>query len=497
MNLKHRKSKILKVWIGFALVFLLIATSLMIPTLAAQTDVVVNGDFDPTLEGEIQDIDWNVHNNPALDHYDGAYSAQRAIDALGEAPAEDSHIQFKENSVYFFGYYTNWISDYIYYKETDPNEKTFSFKAEIGLYNNSSVATDLHKGPRTWHSIFSFGFWVNCVVNADGTVSGYYLAFEGLPSQSSADRVVVRMLDHVNLAALSGNSQAILAAPIVYTENIPNLFDNFEDPHSFVLKSSSAKFSVVMDGAPLYSFDLATADAAKKPSGYTGGNDFGFYCGYAGSTSISGLGGHTCAQLSYAIFSDVKILTQSITPKSDLNVRFVDYKTRNNTTPSEIDSVYNSTGYVGQDYTVKTPAKIGKYTYVSAKGALTGLYANATQEVALYYVNPTLKVRYVDENGKLLEAETFKDGLNLGAQTATAKAFSGYTLKSDKTQSVTLTADNPDGVIAFKYAKETSTINSPKTDDRGFSSLLYAGLTLSLIALLVFGILSLKKSRAH
>lgn len=61
------------------------------------------------------------------------------------------------------------------------------------------------------------------------------------------------------------------------------------------------------------------------------------------------------------------------------------------------------------------------------------------------------KVKYIDESGKLLESVKSYENLNLGKYTEQAKNFMGYKLNDNNIKSITLTEDNNEQIIEFKY----------------------------------------------
>gem|GEM_PF-5047377 len=405
---------------------------LFVFTASAETnlDAIVenDGSFDPYNDSIMNDIPWikRAHSG-----FDSAFTAARAHN-----PADNSHIQLDGTAAYFYGYYTGPNSDYLYYREIDPSEKTFAFSMNFSIYpyNGSNIPQ-----AQQWHSLRSVGFLVNCVENSDNTISGYYFSFE---QRSGQDRIVIRMLNHVNFTTLYSNSVPILSTSILAEMPLGNSMQTYV----YEIKSSNKAFSVKKDGTEIFSLNLSTAATSQIPSGYTGGNDFGFYAGYIGSE-----GGQSCNELSFAEFKNIRIITKTVTPQSSLNVHFVDYKTRDNATPVKFIDTYNAIGFIGQGYTVNPPSTIDGYTYVNANASLTGSYVNIPSDITLYYVNPSLTIRYVDQDGNILE-EVVKTGLNPNiAYDELAKDFAGYRLKDDAQKSIVLTPDYPDGIIEFNY----------------------------------------------
>jgi len=429
--MEENKMKKTKKGLAIILVLLMVfgLVSLNASAVAATGAIVENDEsFNPYNDSIMNDIPWDKHAHTG---FDSAFTAARAHN-----PADQSHIQLDGTAAYFYGYYTGPYSDYLYYKESDPTEKTFSFSINFSVYpaNNSNIPQ-----AQRWHSLRSVGFLVNCVENSDNTISGYYFSFE---QRNYQDRIVIRLLNHVSLTALYSNSVPIVSTPIL-TE-IP--FGSSLQAYLFEIKSSQKAFSVKKDGSEIFSLDLSKATASQIPSGYTGGNDFGFYAAYIGME-----GGHSCNELSFAEFKNIQILTKTVTPQSSVNVHFADYKTRDNVAPTEICDIHNATGYIGQDYKVTPPPTIDDYTYVNANTALTGSYAIAPSDITLFYVNPTLTVRCVDQDGNIIE-EVVKTGLSpYITYDAQAKDFTGYRLKDDAEKSIVLTPDHPDGIIEFKY----------------------------------------------
>jgi len=246
--------------------------------------------FIPDNENIMTDVPWDIH---AHEGFDGAFTPGRARDSTNA-----EHIQLDGNAAYFYGYYTGPLSDYVYYRESDSTEKTFKFSMLFSIIPAGGTVPM----PQWWHSLCSVGFLVNCVENNDGTISGYYVSFE---PRNNRDEIVLRMLNHVNFGDLYDYSYPIISGTTVL-KGLP-LEDSMET-YLYEIKSSYEAFSVTKDGEEIFAFDLSTADASEIPSGYTGGNDFGFYAGYVGAPT------HTCNELSFAEFTNIELWTKTLMP---------------------------------------------------------------------------------------------------------------------------------------------------------------------------------------
>ena len=426
-------------------------------TFVSAADIVENGSFASEVESSLGIVNWETHFNTGFDR---AFTSARGN-------GNEDHVQLDGNKVTFYGYQTGWKSDYIYYPETDSTEKTFKFGMDYGLYSGAGGDVLL---PQKWHSLLSLGFMVNCTKNTDGTISGFYFALEGYDARfvpgGGPNELVVRKLDHMNFDDLKENSRKIVleAEPIFRVE--AELQAN-----QFEIKSSNTKFDVLQNGEVIFSFDLATAQAEDIPaSDYTGGNDFGFYSGYVGANLLQydgdkRTGGHDCGELSVAEFTNVEIITRTVLPQSSVDVEFIDYTTKDDKMPKEIDETYNKEGFVGQTYTVNPVAEIGNYILVESPEVLNGKYIDGTvPQVKLYYVHPQYTVKYVDESGKeLLDSKSVNSGLNLDTYAEKSVNIEGYKLTGESEQKVTLTKDKPNQTLTFVYTAEKTTIEPPKT----------------------------------
>ncbi|UZP05185.1 MucBP domain-containing protein (plasmid) [Clostridium botulinum] len=96
------------------------------------------------------------------------------------------------------------------------------------------------------------------------------------------------------------------------------------------------------------------------------------------------------------------------------------------------------------------------------------------------------KVRYVNESGELLEAETVHSDLSLGTYTENAKEFLGYELNDDSTKSITLTKSNKEQVIEFKYKKIPEVTMLPQTGDTSKSGNVTTMLLLTFLSSVLF-----------
>lgn len=66
-------------------------------------------------------------------------------------------------------------------------------------------------------------------------------------------------------------------------------------------------------------------------------------------------------------------------------------------------------------------------------------------------IKGSYKIRYIDDRGNLLDKEVFKQNLDLGTYTEQARSFKDYSLIDSSSKLVTLTKENKDQVIEFKY----------------------------------------------
>ncbi|MDR0493360.1 MAG: hypothetical protein LBH74_06975 [Nitrososphaerota archaeon] len=268
LTLQKYKTKL----VALVISVIIIAALLPLATFAEAKNSNVGVHFIPNVN--VGKIPWDIY--AAHEGFDGAFTKERAHD-----PNNSSHIQLDDNEAYFYGYYTGPQSDYVYYKESDSTEKTFKFSMLFSIYPASGGNVRV---AQRWHSLYSVGFLVNCVENNDGTISGYYVSFE---PRSGKDSIVLRILNHTDFNALYSNSPSIISTPVLNE----TLLEDSMETYLYEIKSSYEAFSVTKDGEALFSLNISTADASKKPSDYTGGNDFGFYAGYVGAPT------HTCNEL--------------------------------------------------------------------------------------------------------------------------------------------------------------------------------------------------------
>ena len=443
----------------FVVLFIVALIFSSMSTIVYATDIVENDSFDSEVENTLGIVDWETHFHTG---FDSAFTSVRGN-------ANQNHVQINGDQANFYGYYTGWKSDYIYYSETDSTEKTFSFGMDYGLYSGSGAVLQ----PQKWHSLLSLGFMVNCTKNEDGTISGFYFALEGYDTYYTTggpNEIVVRKLDHMNFNDLEENSKKMVleAEPIFRLEVA-------QQENLFEIKSSHTKFDVIQNEEIIFSFDLETALENEIPaSDYTGGNDFGFYAGYVGSGMLyydgnKSTGNHSCSELSVAEFTNVQIITKTVLPQSSVDVKFIDYTTKDDDSPEEIDTTYNKEGFVGQTYTVNPVANIGNFIFVESPDALTGTYIeNTVPQIKLYYVHPQYTVKYVDESGNEISTSKLVDnGLELDTYKEEAINIEDYNLLSTNEQEITLTKDESNQTITFVYAmieKTEPTIEVPKTE---------------------------------
>ncbi len=107
---------------------------------------------------------------------------------------------------------------------------------------------------------------------------------------------------------------------------------------------------------------------------------------------------------------------------------------------------------------------------------------NKSQVIEFKYnkIKGSYIVRYVDESGNLLENETSHKDLDLTKYTEEAKRFEGYILNDENSKSVTLTEDNKDQVIEFKYNIVYGVTVLPQTGDTSKLNITLILLILSL-----------------
>ena len=401
------------------------------------SEVIIQNDdtFDPIDESQSEVLDWDKHTRAAID---SAFTQSLATE-LGT----DEHIVFDGTNISFYGYDQPGYLDYLYYAETDETEKTFSFTIKPGHIDT--------------HTIVSYGFFVNCVENSDGTISGYFVSRENTS-------LVLRKIDGMDLPAIAARDtfQPYTSAGMDFVYGAPQVFReevgaSGTELQNIVLKSEKEKFSVAYNGEEVFALDLATATPEQVPQDYTGGNDFGLFAAYAG---------HACPTLSFITISDIKLHTATITPKSEVTLNFVDYVTAKEETPIILRNQFTSEGYIGQAYTITAPS-FEKYIFLNDKTVMADVYEAENKTVDLYYVNPTYVVEYVDVSGKKIAEDLTVDGLQLQKYTVTAKELAGYKIEGVSTQDITLTADDSRQVITFVYEQvakdpETSKPNEPK-----------------------------------
>jgi len=334
--------------------------------------IVVNDpDFDPTVNQSLIDIPWEIVPDPDTSTFDWAFTQDRS-DLLGNGTSD--RIQFlDENRIRFFGYDSIAHLDHLYYEETDSAEKQISFEVEQNQID--------------WHTIAGFGFFVNMVRHADGTVSGYALSIE-------ESAITLRMLDHFDIRAAQnpgglggpfGGNFAHLSWPTIRTHPVST---GTGDRYEVNITAEETKFAIDIqhirpngDVEDIhFSIDLETAELSEIPSAdYTGGNDFGLFSAY---------GSHGCSQLSFTTFSNVQIITRTVLPHGEVNVNFIDIDTIDDAVPTTIRDTYVKDGFIGQSFTVNPPARIGDYVFVESIEELTGVYGEELTTINLLYAIP-------------------------------------------------------------------------------------------------------------
>jgi len=336
--------------------------------------IVVNDpDFDPTVNAPpLTDIPWErVHSSG----FDRAFTEALSIE-LGNGSYY--RVQFlDENRIRFFGNDRIAHLDHLYYEEADSAEKQISFEIE---------QDQIH-----WHTMNSFGFFINMVRHDDDTVSGYALSIE-------RRHVRLRMLNRVNISALQiSGGNAALTWPIVNEHAV----DTGEgDRYVVSITAEERRFAIDIQHIRLdadlpniqFAIDLETAEPSQIPSDdYTGGNDFGLFSAYSP---------HNCRRLSYTTFSNVQIITRTVLPQGEVNVNFINADTINDDDPTTIADTYVGEGFVGQVFTINPPERIGNYIYVgSSEEVLRGVYSEELTTVNLLYAIITHNVTFDLQGG--------------------------------------------------------------------------------------------------
>ncbi|MCL2134185.1 MAG: hypothetical protein FWH37_01310 [Candidatus Bathyarchaeota archaeon] len=284
-----------------ALVLVLVAScfTIMASTAnAANTNANNKNGVTFTPHVNMETITWNMHAHEKTNQ-DQAFTATRAHD-----PTDAHHIQLDGNEAYFYGYYTGSYSDYVYFKEDDATEKTFKFNMNFAIFpENSEILA-----PQRWHSLRSVGFLVNCIINNDGSFSGFYFSLEPQKGYNNGgdSQIVVRFIDNMDFNDLYEDSHLITGTKTTILTKIE--LDNLMQTDDYEIKSSNQAFSVTKNTEEIFSFDLADENS-QIPDDYTGGNDFGFYAGYIGQED-----GHACRELSFAEFGNIELWTKSLVP---------------------------------------------------------------------------------------------------------------------------------------------------------------------------------------
>ncbi|WP_191988948.1 MucBP domain-containing protein, partial [Lacticaseibacillus porcinae] len=160
------------------------------------------------------------------------------------------------------------------------------------------------------------------------------------------------------------------------------------------------------------------------------------------------------------------------TAAGDLTIKYVDQNGKS----IQADTVKN--GYVGNSYGV-TPSTIGGYTYQglgTGSAALNGKFTAGAQTITLVYqqnhgeeTTPTnagaLTIKYVDQNGKSIQADTVKSGYVGNGYGITPSTIGGYTYQGLGTDSAALTGKFTTGAqtITLVYQQNHGEETTPTT----------------------------------
>ncbi|SPU40581.1 S-layer domain-containing protein [Lysinibacillus capsici] len=143
---------------------------------------------------------------------------------------------------------------------------------------------------------------------------------------------------------------------------------------------------------------------------------------------------------------------------------FFNHKLSCVTTNSKLAAIgidaFKSSEVAPEDFTIWGDKDSAAETYAQANGHIfkeNDIFSNDC--------NPAewaIEVEYVDEQGMLLDSKTISKPAK-GNHTESAKAISGYTVKSNKIVTVEVTNENPNHTITFIYKKNASPKPPPET----------------------------------
>lgn len=123
-----------------------------------------------------------------------------------------------------------------------------------------------------------------------------------------------------------------------------------------------------------------------------------------------------------------------------------------------------------KSYSYTAPA-LDNYTVIEPSNiSITLSSSNPKQEVKFYYkenkVYGSVTIKYIDTDTQLeISSTDIYSNLTIGSYTYKAKSIDGYTLISDDTQKVTLTDNNYNQIVLFKYKVNKETKPTEPYDD--------------------------------
>lgn len=439
----------LKKMVGIFLVLCMILPQGLAMFAANEPFIVNDAGYNP-VTSDLTQLNWESKYRSG---FDTAYTQAISTDLSN---GTNDHIVIDGTTVKFFGYYSGHVFDYIYYDAPAPADTTQVDDMFTFSINPDSKHTDM------FHSLYSFGFMINCTRNADGTTSGYFLALE-------KTGLSMRLLDHANLTTLAANPANNNTGGAITVNGMRKVWSSTAYPtlpgvrSDYVLKSTYTTFTVLRNNVEIMTFDITKAAAADVPTGYAGGNGFGLYAAYVGGTT------HSCSALSYAFMTDIGLLTSSVASTTSFDINILD-ETDPNAAPQNPPAylaTFTAEGYIGQSYTITPPPKIGVFAYIGDEDEIKGVYTNvAPQPISLAYANPTINVQNTDEKGAVISTDKI-DALDLNTPyEVEAKPIAGYQVSGSARQTITLSKKTPTTTVGFRYDKLVmSTGGVPFTGD--------------------------------
>ena len=414
-------------------------------------DIIVNTSYNP-ISTDLRTLNWDIHTRTWFDAYSYAAFTPAQSRALGDGSAD--HIQVGEDSIMFFGTAYVDFFDYIYYDSPDLDNKMFEFTIDSNV---------------DYHTLYGFGFMLNCSTDASGLTSGYAVMF-------GSSSILVKLIDGKNLLALAavaqsptgtnadgdptfngtsgGSGSAFNSYPTIKSIPYPTGTSGGAQK-SFKITSSAVdkSFSIELNGANVFTFSPTTTEgqvSTNYPSNGSFGSDFGIFAAYMS---------HACSSLSYAKISKIALYSETVSEeKSTITLNLFDFTFQEYRTASRaLLATFESTGYVGQTYKITPPEKIGKYVYVGDEDEITGVYG-ASNEVlgpeTVKYANPTIEVLALNEDG-IAVRRTVLDGLDINTEyiiSPSAIVTSSYTPKNaGETKAVTLTKTSTYRQVSFYF----------------------------------------------